>query len=56
MAETELSVLSAQCLNRRLADMAAMQAEKTTWQGERNNWQFTTSDARIRLKRLYPIF
>lgn len=62
MAEIELSVLSAQCLNRRLADMATMQDEIAAWQRSRNhrqgkiNWQFTTSDARIKLKRLYPTF
>lgn len=62
MAEIELSVLSAQCLNRRIADMATMQDELAAWQRSRNhrqgkiNWQFTTSDARIKLKRLYPTF
>ena len=62
MAEIELSVLSAQCLNRRLADMATMQDEIAAWQRDRNHrqgkidWQFTTSDARIKLKRLYPTF
>lgn len=60
MAEIELSVLSAQCLNRRLADMTAMQEEIAAWQRDRNqrqgkiDWQFTSSDARVRLKRLYP--
>ena len=62
MAEIELSVLSAQCLNRRLADMATMQDEIAAWQCDRNHrqgkidWRFTTSDARIKLKRLYPTF
>ena len=60
MAEIELSVLSSQCLNRRLADMTIMQEEITAWQRDRNNrqgkidWQFTSSDARVRLRRLYP--
>ena len=60
MAEIELSVLKGQCLDRRIADMATMQTEVTTWETARNNrvnkidWQFTTSDARIKLKRLYP--
>ena len=62
MAEIELSVLKGQCLDRRIADMATMQAEVTAWETARNNsmkkidWQFTASDARIKLKRLYPIF
>lgn len=60
MAEIELSVLKGQCLNRRIADMETMQAEVTAWERDRNNssrkidWQFTTMDARIKLKRLYP--
>ena len=60
MAEIELSVLKGQCLNRRIADMATMQAEVDAWQRDRNNsakkiaWQFTAADARIKLKRLYP--
>jgi hypothetical protein len=60
MAEIELSVLKGQCLNRRIDDLATMQAEVTAWQNDRNNsankiqWQFTTSDARIKLKKLYP--
>ena len=60
MAEIELSVLKGQCLDRRIAEMATMQAEVATWENDRNNrlrtidWQFTTSDARIKLKRLYP--
>ncbi len=62
MAGIELSVSSAQCLDRRLADMATMQDAIAAWQRDRNNrqgridWQFTTADARIRLKRLYPTF
>lgn len=60
MAEIELSVLKGQCLGRRIADMATMQAEVSVWEKDRNNsvrktvWQFTTADARIKLKRLYP--
>ena len=60
MAEIELSVLKGQCLDRRIPDMATMQAEVLAWARDRNNstkkieWQFTTSDARIKLKRLYP--
>lgn len=60
MAEIELSVLKGQCLDRRIAEMATMQAEVATWENDRNNrlrtidWQFTTPDARIKLKRLYP--
>lgn len=60
MAEIELSVLKGQCLDRRIAEMATMQTEVTAWENDRNNstkkidWQFTTSDARIKLKRLYP--
>jgi hypothetical protein len=60
MAEIELSVLKGQCLDRRIAEMATMQTEVAAWENNRNNsakkidWQFTTSDARIKLKRLYP--
>ena len=60
MAEIELSVLKGQCLDRRIADMATMQDEVAKWEKDRNNsarkilWQFKTSDARIKLKRLYP--
>jgi len=60
MAEIELSVLKGQCLKRRIPDMVTMQGEVAAWEKDRNNrtkkinWQFTTSDARIKLKRLYP--
>ncbi len=60
MAEIELSALKGQCLDRRIADMTTTQTEVAIWENERNNslktidWQFTTSDARIKLKRLYP--
>jgi len=60
MAEIELNVLSGQCLNRRIDDIELVRREVTAWQKHRNNiqatvnWQFTTEDARIKLKRLYP--
>ena len=60
MAEIELSALKGQCLDRRIPDMATMQGEVAAWERDRNNsakkivWQFTTPDARIKLKRLYP--
>ena len=60
IAEIELSVLSRQCLDRRFPDLAAFRAEATAWEDRRNatghavNWRFTTADARIKLKRLYP--
>jgi molybdenum cofactor biosynthesis enzyme MoaA len=62
MAEIELSVLKGQCLNRRIAEMSTMKAEVLAWENHRNNnekainWQFTTDDARVKLKRLYPTF
>jgi DDE superfamily endonuclease len=62
MAETELSVLSRQCLDRRIDDREALAHEIAAWQANRNaaqtriNWQFQTADARIKLKRLYPSF
>lgn len=60
MAEIELSVLTRQCLNRRLSDVKQIKQEVNAWQNDRNNkkakidWQFTTKDSRIKLKRLYP--
>jgi hypothetical protein len=60
MAEIELSVLKGQCLDRRIADIPTMKAEVASWETSRNNrtnkinWQFTTSDARVKLMRLYP--
>ena len=62
VAETELSVLSAQCLNRRISNVEELRKEVDAWQHERNQicakviWRFTTQDARIKLKHLYPIF
>ena len=60
VAEIELSVLKGQCLNRRIPEMKDMQAEVAAWETKRNNrangvdWQFTTEDARVKLKHLYP--
>jgi hypothetical protein len=62
MAETELSVLSRQCLDRRIDSKQKMEKEIADWEQNRNeactriNWRFTTADARIKLKRLYPSF
>ena len=60
MAEIELNVLTKQCLNRRIGEINEMVEEVEAWQNARNNknakidWQFTTKNARIKLKRLYP--
>ncbi len=60
MAEIELSVLGRQCLNRRIPNPDVLRDEIAAWQAQRNeaavraNWQFTTADARIKLKKLYP--
>jgi hypothetical protein len=60
MAEIELSVLSRQCLKRRIPDQPTLHHEIAAWASQRNmaastvNWRFTTADARIKLKRLYP--
>ena len=60
IAEIELSVLSRQCLRRRIADLETLRCEVEAWQEHRNkvasrvDWRFTTDDARIKLKRLYP--
>ena len=62
MAEIELSVLSRQCLERRVPDFETLQAEAHAWQERRDekgikiDWRFGTEDARIKLKRLYPSF
>jgi hypothetical protein len=62
MAEIELSILQRQCLDRRLADRPTMEREVAAWAAGRNgatrtiDWRFTTADARIKLKRLYPAF
>jgi hypothetical protein len=60
MAESELSVLTTQCLDRRIADKQTLIDEVAAWEDSRNSkhakadWQFTAADARIKLKRLYP--
>lgn len=60
MAEIELHVLNGQCLNRHIATMEKIKEEVEAWQSNRDNknakinWQFTTKDARVKLKRLYP--
>ncbi len=60
MAEIELSVLAGQCLDRRVPDRATLEQEVAAWEAERNaatntiDWRFTTADARIKLKHLYP--
>ena len=60
IAEIELSVLSRQCLERRVADFATLAQEVAAWQQRRNtaggkvDWRFTAADARIKLKHLYP--
>lgn len=60
IAENELSALTRQCLDRRIPDRETLERETTAWYINRNqsqksvDWQFTTADARIRLKRLYP--
>jgi hypothetical protein len=61
MAETELGILGRQCLDRRLPDRPKLTTEVAAWERDRNemkcqvDWQFTTADARIKLKRLYPV-
>jgi len=63
MAEIELSVLSRQCLNRRVPNFESLRSEVEAWQqrraatgGKKIEWRFRTEDARIKLKRLYPSF
>jgi hypothetical protein len=57
----ELSVLARQCLDRRIPDQEALRREVAAWEEARNaavvkvDWQFTTADARVKLKRLYPM-
>lgn len=61
MAEIELSVLQLQCLNRRIPDKETLTSETAAWEQSRNQahttikWHFTTADARIKLRRLYPV-
>ena len=60
MAESELGVLFSQCLDRRIPDQQVLKEEVNAWEADRNrkhakaDWQFTTADARVKLKRLYP--
>jgi hypothetical protein len=60
IAEIELSVMTKQCLDRRIPDIATLRHETSAWAQERNDaqtgtdWQFSTDTARIKLKRLYP--
>lgn len=61
MAEIELSALSRQCLSRRIDNPQTVRCEVAVWERERSqthtkaDWQFTTADARIKLRRLYPL-
>ena len=61
MAETELSVLAGQCLNRRMESKESVVSEVTSWEAQRNRteakvrWRFTTDQARIKLEKLYPV-
>jgi hypothetical protein len=61
VAEIELSVLSRQCLDRRIESMEKLRTEVAAWEETRNEeqveirWQFTTADARVKLRRLYPV-
>ena len=60
LAESELAVLSGQCLDRRIADATMLTKEVDAWRSRRNihnaraNWHFTAADARVKLKSLYP--
>lgn len=62
MAEGEFSILQRQCLDRRIATPQVLQQEVAAWESQRNqskvgaNWKFTTADARVKLRRLYPSF
>jgi len=62
MAESELAILSGQCLDRRIPNQTALEREVSAWLDRRNthhakaSWRFTTADARIKLKSLYPAF
>jgi hypothetical protein len=62
IAEIELSVFTRQCLDRRMPDLSTLSGEAAAWEKTRNkakksvDWQFTTQDARVKLKRLYPQF
>ncbi len=60
VAEIELGILTRQCLGRRIADLPTLQCQTAAWEAQRNSrhrtidWRFTTADARIKLKHLYP--
>jgi len=60
LAESELAVLSGQCLDRRIPDTATLRCQVDAWRSRRNsnnakaNWHFTSADARVKLKSLYP--
>ncbi len=60
MAEIELSALNGQCLDRRIPDLETLRSHIAAWENDRNNrqskiqWRFSTTDARIKLKHLYP--
>ncbi|CDS54151.1 Mobile element protein [Polaromonas sp. CG9_12] len=60
MAEIEINVMVSQCLDRRIDSIEMVRSEVAAWQSRRDNlqakvnWQFTTKDARTKLKRLYP--
>lgn len=60
MAEIEIGIMARQCLDRRIPDQDSLKREIKAWQDKRNqegacvNWRFTTQDARVKLKSLYP--
>jgi len=62
IAEIELSAMTSQCLDRRIGDISSLSKQLSAWESDRNqiqkgvDWQFTTDDARIKLKHLYPQF
>lgn len=61
MAEISISILARQCINRRIPDLIMLNNEISAWCAKQNiyrspiNWQFTTADARIKLRKLYPL-
>jgi hypothetical protein len=61
IAEVSISILSRQCIGRRISDLCLLNAELVAWEAFYNsqsckvNWQFTTADARIKLRKLYPV-
>ena len=62
IAEIAISILSKQCINRRIADIGTLNKELAAWEKENNenyksiNWQSKTEDARVKLRKLYPMF